>query len=175
MSMQVSDYIDLYKDGGYIREMRKYIGHAPLQVVACGVIIENKSGEILLQKRRDNGAWAIIGGAMEIGETFEDTAKREALEEAGIEIEDLNIFKLYSGADCFITYPNGDVCYGPGVVFIAKSYRGEIQNNTEEAIEHRFFKASEIPQEINAPDRKVIEDWKRNAERHNSGGTDATK
>lgn len=34
MAMQISEYIDLYKNGGYIREMRKYIGHAPLQVVA---------------------------------------------------------------------------------------------------------------------------------------------
>ncbi len=34
----------------------------------CGVIIENEKGEILLQKRRDNGCWGLPGGAMEIGE-----------------------------------------------------------------------------------------------------------
>lgn len=38
----------------YIKEMRKDVGHAPLMVTACGVIIENDKGEILLQKRRDN-------------------------------------------------------------------------------------------------------------------------
>ena len=52
----------------YIKEMRKDVGHAPLWVTGCGVIIENDKWEILLQKRRDNGCWAILGGSMEIGE-----------------------------------------------------------------------------------------------------------
>lgn len=47
--------------------MRKDVGHAPLMVISCGVIIENDKGEILLQKRRDNGTRALLGGAMDIG------------------------------------------------------------------------------------------------------------
>lgn len=46
----------------YIKEMRKVVGHAPLMVISCGVIIENDKGEILLQKRRDNGCWGLPGG-----------------------------------------------------------------------------------------------------------------
>lgn len=42
--------------------MRKDVGHAPLMVISCGVIIENDKGEILLQKRRDNGTRALLGG-----------------------------------------------------------------------------------------------------------------
>ena len=60
----IADYIKLYKERGYIMEMRKYVGHAPIMSCSCGVIIENAEGEILLQKRRDNGSWALIGGAM---------------------------------------------------------------------------------------------------------------
>ena len=43
-------YVELYKNGGYIREMRKHVGHAPILTCACGVIIENSLGEILLRE-----------------------------------------------------------------------------------------------------------------------------
>lgn len=107
-------------------------------VISCGVIIENDKGEILLQKRRDNGLWAIIDGSMEIGEKFIETVKRGAFEEAGIEIKELTLFGIYSGEDRIITYPNGDICCGTGIIFKTTAYSGEIQNNTEEALEHRF-------------------------------------
>ena len=112
----MKDIIEKYR-GNYIAEMRKIVGHAPLRTIGCGVIIENDKGEILLQKRRDNGLWAIIGGSMEIGEKFIETAKREAFEEAGIEINDLTLFCIYSGEDRIITYPNGDICCGTGIIF----------------------------------------------------------
>ena len=82
----IKEIIEKYK-GNYIKEMRKEVGHAPLMVIGCGVIIENFQGEILLQKRRDNGYWAILGGSMEIGEKFVEAVKREVYEEAGIELD----------------------------------------------------------------------------------------
>ena len=96
------DYIELYKNGGYIKEMRKHVGHAPILTCACGVIIENEDGEILLQKRQDNGCWAIIGGSMEMGETFEETVRRETMEESGLTLGKLEVFKLISGRDRII-------------------------------------------------------------------------
>ena len=41
----MEDIIAKYK-GNYIKEMRKSVGHAPLMVTSCGVIIENEKGEI---------------------------------------------------------------------------------------------------------------------------------
>lgn len=146
----------------YIKEMRKYVGHAPLMTTGCGVIIENDKGEILLQKRRDNGCWALLGGSMEFGEKFIDAVKREAYEEAGIEIGELTLFGIYSGEDRIITYPNGDICFGAGIVFKTTVYRGEIQNNTEEALEHRFFGKTNLPDNLNKYDKRVIMDWTRN-------------
>ena len=144
---------------GYIKEMRKYVGHAPIMTCACGVIIENENGEILLQKRRDNGCWAIIGGAMEMGETFEETVRREAKEESGLTLGKLELFKLLSGKDCIIEYPNGDICFGPGIVFITKEYEGDITNDPEEVVEHRFFKRTELPDNLNKYDKDIILDW----------------
>ena len=62
MVIAMKDMIARYRKN-YIKEMRKEEGHAPLMVISCGVIIENGKGEILLQKRRDNGCWALPGGS----------------------------------------------------------------------------------------------------------------
>lgn len=157
--MNIDDYIELYKNGGYIKEMRKHIGHAPVMTVGCGVIIENDIGEILLQKRKDNGCWAIIGGAMEMGETFEETIRRETMEESGLKLGNLEVFQLYSGRNCIIEYPNGDICFGPGIVFITRDFEGDIINNPEEVMEHRFFKRTALPSNINEYDKKIIYEW----------------
>lgn len=152
------DFIEKYKKN-YIKEMRKLVGHAPLMGTGCGVIIENGKGEILLQKRRDNGCWSLIGGAMEIGEKFTEAARREVYEEAGIEIGELELFGIYSGERGIITYPNGDVCCVTSIVFKTTVYSGKIQNDTEEAMEHKFFSRTKLPENLNACDEKVIMDW----------------
>lgn len=146
----------------YIKEMRKDVGHAPLMGTACGVIIENDKGEILLQKRRDNGCWGILGGAMEIGEKFAEVARREVLEEAGITIGEMELFGIYSREDRIITYPNGDICCVTSIVFRCKDYQGEIQDNTDEALEHRFFDRENIPDNINEFDKRYLADWVKN-------------
>lgn len=163
MIIDMKDIIAKYREN-YIAEMRKDVGHAPLMVISCGIIIENSKGEILLQKRRDNGLWALIGGSMEIGEKFIETIKREAFEEAGIKINELSLFGIYSGEDRIITYPNGDICCGTGIIFKTTAYSGEIQNNTEEALEHRFFDKTNLPDNINNYDKRIIIDWTKNSQ-----------
>ena len=157
--MTIDKYIDYYKKNGYIKEMRKYVGHAPIMTCACGVIIENDNGEILLQKRQDNGRWAIIGGSMEMGESFEEAVKREAKEESGLSLGKLEVFKLLSGRKCIIEYPNGDVTFGLGIVFITKEFKGEIVNDPEEVMEHKFFRYTELPEELNVFDSDIILEW----------------
>ncbi len=158
--MNIGEYIENYKkDGGYIKVMRKHVGHAPLITIGVGTIIENEKGEILLQKRKDNGKWGIVGGGMEIGESFEETARREAREEAGIELGELKLAAICNGSDRFITYPNGDICYTSAVVFWTKEFSGEIKNDPEEVFEHRFFSRDNVPQEINDFDRLFIDIW----------------
>lgn len=160
--MNLEAYINLYKENGYIKELRKHIGHAPIMGTAGGVIVENSNGEILLQKRKDNNCWGLIGGSMEIGESIKETVKREAYEEAGIRVHDLELFGIYTGKDRFITYPNGDICYVTSIIFITTNYDGEIINQEDEVLEHRFFDRNNIPKEINTFDRVFIEDWLRN-------------
>jgi len=59
--------------------------------VGVGVFVI-KNGKFLIGKRagaHGEGTWALIGGHMEFGESIEDTARREVLEEVGVEIKNV--------------------------------------------------------------------------------------
>lgn len=59
--------------------------------VGIGIIII-KDNTILLGKRKNihgDGCWSIPGGHLEFGETFKQCARREALEETGLEITNI--------------------------------------------------------------------------------------
>lgn len=61
--------------------------------IGLGVYILNEKSEVLLLHRRGNhgaGTWSAPGGHLEYGESFEECAIREAREEAGIEISNLD-------------------------------------------------------------------------------------
>jgi len=51
----------------------------------AGVWILDDEGRVLLVRREDEDRWEEPGGKHEPGESFEETARREAAEEAGIE------------------------------------------------------------------------------------------
>ncbi len=158
--MNIGDYIESYKkEGGYIKAVRKHVGHAPLITIGVGTIIENEKGEILLHRRKDNGKWGIVGGGMELGESFEEVARREAREEAGIELGELKLAAICNGPDRFITYPNEDIVYSSSIVYRTKEFFGEIKDDPEEVFEHRFFSKDNIPEEMNDFDRLFIEIW----------------
>ncbi|KAJ5364487.1 uncharacterized protein N7496_010200 [Penicillium cataractarum] len=60
--------------------------------IGVGVFVMNSEGKFVLGKRKgSHGAntWALPGGHLEFGESFETCAEREILEETGIQIRDI--------------------------------------------------------------------------------------
>ncbi|KAF7592741.1 hypothetical protein BBP40_012499 [Aspergillus hancockii] len=60
--------------------------------VGIGAFILNDKGKVLLGKRKGShgaGTWALPGGHLEFGETFENCAEREVLEETGLSIKNI--------------------------------------------------------------------------------------
>lgn len=145
----------------YISEMRKFIGNETLLTVGCGVIIEENE-RILLQHRTDEDNWCIPGGVMEIGETFEITAKRETFEETGLIVTGLELFGLYSGEKCFVQYPNKDKVFSVQIIFKTNNYSGELKQEGIESREHKFFSKTELPVNLNPRQKAFILDWKEN-------------
>lgn len=151
---------------GYIMELRKELKDEcrPIIMAAAGVLIINKNGEILLQQRIDNLKWGIPGGAMELGESFEEAAIREAYEEVRIKVKSLSLLNVYSGKRCYNMYPNGHQVYNASAIFVSSDYEGDIILDEEESYDAKFFSLENFPklEDINPPDRIVIEDILKN-------------
>ncbi len=142
---------------GYIMDLRKYVGHSPLIMVSACVLILNEKKEVLLQKRTDNGFWAYPGGSLELGESFEECAKREVFEETGLKCQHLSYFTNKSGEEMHYTYPNGDEVYIAEVVFLCDKFTGRLQVQEEEAVEQSFFPLNNLPENISPINKGVIQ------------------
>ncbi|MBO4876473.1 MAG: NUDIX hydrolase [Ruminococcus sp.] len=132
---------------GYILDLRKEVGSRPLIMAGAGVILVNGKNEILLQKRSDNGCWDYPAGSMELGESFEECARREVLEETGLVCGKLEYFMTLSGKESFYEYPNGDQTYAAGIIYICRDFTGELKPQDEEVITQGFFPLDALPAE----------------------------
>ena len=139
----------------YVKTMREKIGHDMLILAGAGVL-PYKDGRVLLQKRRDNGCWAINGGCMEVGETAEATAKRELFEETGLVAKTLELVGVFSGEDMLYTYPNGDKVCVVAIQYACRDFGGELSPQVEEVAELRWFEINNLPENINPPDIRPI-------------------
>ena len=139
----------------YYEDLRKHIGSSPLILPGSVVIMTNEKDEILLQHRRDGG-WGLPGGLMELGESFEETAKREVKEETGLDIDDLTQLHVYSGADHYLQAPNGDEMYCVTAVYTAGKVKGELSIDEDESYEFCYFASGQLPDGLLKGARKYI-------------------
>lgn len=143
----------------YIGELRKLVGTSPIIMCGASVIILDNRGRILLHHRADNDSWGLPGGAMEIEESFEETAIREANEEVGLLCRNIELFNVYSGEEFYYKYPNGDEVYNATAIYICKDFSGQITVDETEGKDARFFSVNDIPEKISPPVKKVIDDF----------------
>jgi 8-oxo-dGTP pyrophosphatase MutT (NUDIX family) len=149
---------------GYIQDLRALVGSRPIIMVGAGVLLLRED-KVLLQRRKDNGLWGLPGGSLEPGESLEETARREVLEETGLVVAGLKLFGVYSGRDQFYVYPNGDQIYDVCVVYATGEYNGEMAAEAGEVLELRFFALDDLPNNLTPLDRPVLDDLKRQAAR----------
>ncbi len=150
-------YTDMHD---YIMKIRTVIGQSPVLTVGVGCLIENESGELLLQKRSDNGLWGLPGGLMEFGETIIETAVREIYEETKLKIIHPELFGIYSGKEGYGEYPNGDKVFSIQILFRTNQYSGELQTANEESHWQAFFSREEMQElPFNRHQERLISDW----------------
>lgn len=143
--------------GEYIMDMRKRVGHIPLMQCGASVIVLNRQNELLLQLRRDNGLWGYAGGAVELYERVEDAACRELKEETGLIADEIELLGVFSGPQLKYTYPNGDQVSNVDVVYLCRSYHGELRCQPEEVQRLAFFPADQLPENLFPPQLPALE------------------
>jgi len=146
---------------GYIEELRALIGHHPIIMVGATVLITDNKGRLLLMRRCDNGCWGVPGGSMEPGENLEQTARRETHEETGLEIGEMSLFGVFSGAELFYEYPNGDQVYNVSIVYFTHDFSGEIKLDPLEHTELHFFEIKNLPSPLSPPLKPIIQAYRQ--------------
>lgn len=140
----------------YIEDIRKHIGHEPMLSAGATVVVL-KDNKILLNLRSDTNTWGIPGGAIELGETLEETAARELKEETNLEAENFTLLSVFSGKDFYFKYPNDDELYSVVALYIANNVTGNLKITDGESFELKYFSKDELP---NLESRaKIIIDW----------------
>lgn len=100
-------------------------------VPAGNMLVVNDAGELLLQRRRDTGQWALPGGAQDFGETIAECAIRECREETGIEAEVIGIVGIYSDPQHIVEYTDGEVRQEYEVTLLGQPVGGKPTINNE--------------------------------------------
>ncbi|MFJ5760170.1 NUDIX hydrolase [Neobacillus sp. NPDC093182] len=141
----------------YIKEIRELIGNRPLILVGSTIIVMNEKKEILFQHRSDTKEWGLPGGAMEIGESLEQTAERELFEETGLKAKNFKFIDLLSGSNLYYKYPNGDEVYNVICVYLAEDISGELAMNDGESLDLEYFSINELPTKLDDRAKIIIE------------------
>ena len=63
------------------------------------IIIETEGGIVLIERRNPPHGWALPGGFVDYGESFEAAARREALEETGLAVSLVMQLHTYSNPE----------------------------------------------------------------------------
>ena len=120
--------------------------------LATGVVIGHEGAILLVRRNHDPmyGRWSFPSGYVDRGEAVEDAARREAFEEASVEVAIERLLGVYSRA-------------GDPVVFIA--YAGRISGGTPrpgpEALEVGFFPPDALPDLAFPHDGEIVAAWRR--------------
>jgi len=147
---------------GYIMDLRAFVGHRPLIQVGSGVILEDGQGRVLLQLRSDNHCWCFsAAGSMEPGESAEETARRELLEETGLTANTLELVGVYSGPKEHAVYPNGDEVYNVEFFFVCRDWSGTPRRQEDEVDSLHFFPPDELPSPLSEGLQRRLPDWRR--------------
>jgi ADP-ribose pyrophosphatase YjhB (NUDIX family) len=119
--------------------------------VSIGVrLLMVRENQVLLVRHSYQEAWFLPGGGVKRGETLEQAARREAQEECGARINQLELGGAYTH---FYEYRNDHV-----VLFITKEF--ELSGKMDFEIDQvAFFPLDNLPEDISPGSRRRIKEY----------------
>jgi 8-oxo-dGTP pyrophosphatase MutT (NUDIX family) len=129
----------------YLQKLRSKLGHDLIYMAGVMAVVINDAGEVLLQRRRDNGQWGLPGGILDPAEEPGPATVREVWEETGIEVTVDRMIAIYAGKDQLVRYPNDDLMFFVQYVLACNPISGTAMVNDDESLEVRYFSPEDIP------------------------------
>jgi len=132
--------------------------------VGCGVMML-RDGKVLLGKRHENpkkasskldgaGTWTMPGGKLDFGESFEECAKRETLEETGIILNTIDVI-------C-VNQDMTDTAHFITVGLFSDDFEGEPEVLEPDTItEWGWFDVDDLPDPLFFPSAKIFANYKQ--------------
>ena len=136
-----------------------------IHLAASGIVV-NEKGEILLQKRADNGQWGLPSGYVDIGESVEHGAIREIWEETGIHTQVKRLVGIHSDPqhNVIAAYPDGSLIQFAIVVFEWEYLSGQLRISGE-STDIGYFPPDNLPDDTVLCDLLAIKDALEDRER----------
>jgi 8-oxo-dGTP diphosphatase len=125
--------------------------------IAVDVVIFDRNRIVLIRRGKDpfKGRMAVPGGFVEYGETIEEAAMREALEETGLTVRLLEILGVYSAPD------RDPRAHTISTAFVAESVNGDIIGG-DDAEAAFWINLDEInPEELAFDHGMILADYRR--------------
>lgn len=130
------------------------------------VVVRDRAGRVLLEKRKDCGLWGLPGGRLDPGESVIQAGIREVKEETGLTIRVSRLIGVYSTPtlDRLINYPEG-LTHSIDVVLEGTILAGSLTHSDEsEAV--GFYDPTALPRDTHPAAKEVIEDLLRGVACH---------
>jgi 8-oxo-dGTP diphosphatase len=106
---------------------------------------------VLVERQNEPFGWAIPGGFIDEGETVEQAARREALEETGLEVSLVELLGVYSD-------PERDPRkHTMSVVYIATATGAAIAGDDAKALQ--LFSPSDLPHPLCFDHAQILQDY----------------
>ena len=122
-------------------------------LLTVDIIILVRGGIVLIERKHRPRGWALPGGFVDVGETVERAAAREAREETGLAVRNLRQFGCYSDPR---RDPRGHTV---SVVFTARA--SGTPRGADDAKRAEVFPPRRLPRRICFDHAKIIRDWRK--------------
>jgi 8-oxo-dGTP diphosphatase len=120
-------------------------------LLTVDIIIRYQDGIVLIERKNPPPGWALPGGFVDVGESLEDAAIREAKEETSLDVTLIKQFHAYSK-------PGRDPRFHTvTMVFIANG-KGTLKGQ-DDARKAALFKAATLPTQIAFDHGQIIADY----------------
>lgn len=126
----------------FILDVRRMIGTHPLWLPGVTAVVR-RGDELLLVRRADDGEWTPVTGIVDPAEEPAVAARREALEETGVEVRVDRLAGVMVVPE--VVYPNGDRASYLDLTFHCTWLSGEAHVADDESSDVRWWPLDALP------------------------------